>query len=275
MNWKTSEFARRLGITREALRYYEKSGLLSPGRCGENNYRAYSDADGFEILRIRDLQAHHVPLSEAKSLMRDSSLLPHRDQLSAIEDELQARIRNLSAQLERIRRHRMFVEEAMADGPAIQEMDTYGMYQLMLLGEGVRHGAEAGRIASEWIASMPFTEIGWRIPLPEGIPPEDAALPAQIGLQAMPHCAFACNLSMEPPVEFSPPAHSVRIMAVTPDPFLLPVGQLMPLLLHIREKGYQPFSGLCGHFCGCSGAEGSRLYHFTVRALVRRPPKGA
>ena len=273
MQYKTTEFARKLGITREALRYYEKAGLLSPTRSNENRYRCFSDADGFEILRIKNLQAHHIPLSEAGSLISTSELLPQHSQLTQIEAELQQRINVLSAQLERMRKHRTFLEEAMAGSPDILEMDTYGMYHLMLLGKGITDDEKTGPVAAEWIASMPFTEIGWRIQLPENDIPETGMLSAQIGLQAMPHCAFAQNLSMESPVEFSPPAHSVRMLVVTNDPFHLPADSLSPLRTYLREHAYHRFSDLWGHFCGCSSAGGKRQYHFTVRALVRRPSK--
>ena len=119
MQYKTTEFARKLGITREALRYYEKAGLLSPTRSNENRYRCFSDADGFAILRIKNLQAHHIPLSEAGSLISTSELLPQHSQLTQIEAELQQRINVLSAQLERVRKHRTFLEEAMAGSPDI------------------------------------------------------------------------------------------------------------------------------------------------------------
>ncbi|MFI2810584.1 MULTISPECIES: MerR family DNA-binding protein [Microbulbifer] len=59
------------GLTTKALRYYESSGLVVPGRCA-NGYRDYSDADlealhfirrarnaGFSVDEVSDLLALH------------------------------------------------------------------------------------------------------------------------------------------------------------------------------------------------------------------------
>ena len=42
---KINEVEERVGITKRNIRYYEKEGLLSPGRNSENGYRDYADED--------------------------------------------------------------------------------------------------------------------------------------------------------------------------------------------------------------------------------------
>ena len=41
MHHSTAHLIQRLGVTREMLRYYEKSGLISPRRDPQNDYREY------------------------------------------------------------------------------------------------------------------------------------------------------------------------------------------------------------------------------------------
>ena len=46
----THEIEQMLGITKQALIYYEKEGMINPKR-DENNYRNYSSSD-VDILRL-------------------------------------------------------------------------------------------------------------------------------------------------------------------------------------------------------------------------------
>lgn len=70
------EVEQRAGITKANIRFYEKEGLLSPGR-GENNYREYSEEDlrileqikfyrtlGLSIPAIRSLQAGQTTVGQ-------------------------------------------------------------------------------------------------------------------------------------------------------------------------------------------------------------------
>jgi DNA-binding transcriptional MerR regulator len=65
---RIGEFARRGGISRDTVRFYEKAGLLAP-RVGKNGYRLF-DAAQLELLRsIRIAQVLGFTLSEIKKMM--------------------------------------------------------------------------------------------------------------------------------------------------------------------------------------------------------------
>ncbi len=42
---KINQVEQLVGITKGNIRFYEKEGLLTPGRNNDNGYRDYSDAD--------------------------------------------------------------------------------------------------------------------------------------------------------------------------------------------------------------------------------------
>lgn len=72
-----------VGITKKNIRFYEKEGLLSPGRNTENSYREYSDADVQRLKQIKFFRKLNMPVSEIKALLEgrvglDSSLKRHR-----------------------------------------------------------------------------------------------------------------------------------------------------------------------------------------------------
>ena len=54
------ELAERTGTSERLLRYYERAGLLRPGRL-PNGYREYADSDTAAVLRIRALLAAGLP----------------------------------------------------------------------------------------------------------------------------------------------------------------------------------------------------------------------
>lgn len=64
----THEIEQMLGITKQALIYYEKEGMINPKR-DENNYRNYSSSD-VDILRlILLLRSMEVPIDEIKLIL--------------------------------------------------------------------------------------------------------------------------------------------------------------------------------------------------------------
>ena len=60
--------AQRLGIAANAIRFYEKQGLLPrPGR-GQNGYREYSEADVSRLRLLIGLRSLDLPLDQAAAL---------------------------------------------------------------------------------------------------------------------------------------------------------------------------------------------------------------
>lgn len=79
----------RVGITKANIRYYEKEGLIFPGRNEENNYREYSEADVALLEQIKVLRVLGVPISDIRLLNEDGitfrEVLSHR--LESLGDE--------------------------------------------------------------------------------------------------------------------------------------------------------------------------------------------
>lgn len=47
--YRTSQLFEILGVSRDALRYYEKQGIVKPNHEESNNYRQYNDYDIYII----------------------------------------------------------------------------------------------------------------------------------------------------------------------------------------------------------------------------------
>lgn len=58
-----------VGITKKNIRFYEKEGLLSPGRESENSYRNYSQADITRLKQIKLLRRLNMPINDIRELL--------------------------------------------------------------------------------------------------------------------------------------------------------------------------------------------------------------
>ena len=99
--YKISELAKKVGLSRTALLYYEKLKLIT-GKRLENGYRVYSDSDLQRIQLIQYLQLGGLTLKECKVSLEnkiDASLLKKR--LVALDQEIakKQQARNLLAAL--------------------------------------------------------------------------------------------------------------------------------------------------------------------------------
>ena len=54
-----NEVSRRVGLSQKRIREYEKGGLIRPAREPRTNNRRYTEADIFQILRVKELIHEH------------------------------------------------------------------------------------------------------------------------------------------------------------------------------------------------------------------------
>lgn len=96
-----SRLAKRFGLSRSTLLYYDAIGLLSPSARSEANYRLYSEAD-VERMELIDLYRRAgLPLKDiARSLASDRSTLG---------ELLDARLRALNAEIHGLRRQQQLI----------------------------------------------------------------------------------------------------------------------------------------------------------------------
>jgi MerR family Zn(II)-responsive transcriptional regulator of zntA len=93
---KIGEFARKLGVSTDTLRYYEKHGLLTPSSRSESGYRVYTDTDIKQMSFILRAKNVGFSLSEINELLQ---IKIHKDQHSCHEvKEMTLQKRDLVAQ---------------------------------------------------------------------------------------------------------------------------------------------------------------------------------
>ena len=99
---KINEVEQLVGVTKRNIRFYEKEGLLSPGRT-DNGYRDYGEADVEALRKIKLLRKLDVPLEEIRRMQQGTLTLTdgvrrHIIQLERAQDNL-ATMRSLCQEL--------------------------------------------------------------------------------------------------------------------------------------------------------------------------------
>lgn len=92
---KINQVEQLVGITKGNIRFYEKEGLLTPGRNNDNGYRDYSDADVAWLKRIKLLRMLDVPIEEILRLK--SGQLTLEDAMGRHMIQLERKQSNLAA----------------------------------------------------------------------------------------------------------------------------------------------------------------------------------
>src|SRR5690348_16070242 len=96
-----TKLARRCGVSRTALLYYESIGLLPPPARTGGNYRSYSEADAERLRRIRAWRNAGLSLDDIRAILKAT----RRGRGSDASGVLKRRLLELVAEIEALRAH--------------------------------------------------------------------------------------------------------------------------------------------------------------------------
>lgn len=109
------QVAELLGISADAIRLYEKNGLVQPIRNETNGYRCYEAEQIHKIMGIALYRKLDVGIAQIKSLLQLSDLSSIIQTFASFEEENEARIEELKQKTEKLifMRHHL---ESIAEG---------------------------------------------------------------------------------------------------------------------------------------------------------------
>ncbi|AZZ94913.1 MerR family transcriptional regulator [Hahella sp. KA22] len=89
------QMARKFGVSRSTLLYYDSIGLLSPSARSEANYRLYSEADFSRMEKIAFYREAGLPLENIADVLAQ----PH----DGVQDILEQRLQSINREIQRLR----------------------------------------------------------------------------------------------------------------------------------------------------------------------------
>lgn len=155
--YSIGKMASLLGISAEAIRYYESKEIIQPIRDPDTGYRYYSTWDFHMLLRARYYQKCGFSLEEVAELFRSGDLDPIGERLREREEETQRELVYQMNLLKRLRQSREALRYArdnvgkfeLAQRPGIFRMNTQKNYTLF-------RDRQQQDLISAWVEKEPF-----------------------------------------------------------------------------------------------------------------------
>jgi DNA-binding transcriptional MerR regulator len=123
---KIGEVAERVGLSLRTVRYYEEIGLFTPSGRSPGGFRLYAERDVARLAILKGMKPFGLPLEDIRDLMelldRSGTAVPLDDTerarlhgaLAAYRDRAGARLRQLDAHADEVRRLRDTIDARLA-----------------------------------------------------------------------------------------------------------------------------------------------------------------
>ena len=109
--YRTSQLSDILGVTRDALRYYEEQGIVNPKQNESNHYRQYDYYDIYTLMVADFYKKRNLSIKEVKKLQVGSEIEELGTLLEDKASELEETIRMNTYMLQKIKETKQFCEE--------------------------------------------------------------------------------------------------------------------------------------------------------------------
>lgn len=137
---KIGEVSKRSGVGVEALRFYEKSGLLdSPART-YSGYRVYGEEVLERLAFIKQAQALGFSLDEVRRIVEDAR--KGQSPCDEVREIVRRRLSELDARLRELHRYRKELRQTLAEWDEVGRAP--GHICGLIEGSGVEHAAHRG-----------------------------------------------------------------------------------------------------------------------------------
>ncbi|WP_235070530.1 MerR family transcriptional regulator [Turicibacter sp. TJ11] len=265
MSYSTSQFTKLLGVSVDALRHYEKNQIFLPTKNPCNNYREYTNRDGFKVLTAKLYRSFELPVSKVSEKMNGVTNESHLDLIEQkkldIEYEIQ-RLQLLKSRLDEIHNSYQWQCEKVGE---IMEVELPPIYRLRC----DKDCKKSTQLMKQWIEHLPYTVLSMTIPL-ESIELGKTSHSVQLGLHAKSKYVEQCDLCIEEPVEFLPGGLGLCMTLIVDDVCSIDQSCLMPLLKKARDYHYRFLEDFSVKLDGLEVENGSVKYVISVRVAVEK-----
>ena len=168
------EVAALLNISTDAIRLYEKEGLVTPTRNPENGYRYYNTEQSHRIMGICLYRKLHVSIAEIKRLVEVSTLEDISDGFSGFIDSRKKEIARLTLEVEQMSYMKQHLD-TLDEGSCTISIQTlpavYPLYHQDSAFLGYRTLKDVAEIPRCFRWGISATSSPWSRPVPAGSVP--------------------------------------------------------------------------------------------------------
>ncbi len=148
-----------MGISSEAIRYYEREGIIAPKKDGSSGYRSYTAWDLHVLIRTRMFRKYGYSLLETTEALQQPDLNILMDGLAEKEKALADSIRHQNHILEQLRSDKRVLADCMSNvnkfrlvySPTMYFIDTQRSYSIM---------DDKVDLYRKWIDRVPYAASG-------------------------------------------------------------------------------------------------------------------
>lgn len=158
MKYKIGTVARLLGVSPEALRLYERNGILkSSVKDAENGYRYYSRLDITALMRARAYHQYGFSMKETEALINSDDVSYIQEEYRSREDRLEEEIRQKQMILGCLRQISALLDRIPSELWTIRRETCPGIFRLEFMkGEELILSPAQQELFPQWVAMAPF-----------------------------------------------------------------------------------------------------------------------
>lgn len=157
--YRIGKISELLGISSEAIRYYEREGIISPKKDTQSGYRSYTAWDLHALIRTRMFRKYGYALSETAEALQEADFNSLLASLSEKEAALEESIRHQSHLLEQLQFDKRVLADCASNvnkfrlvySPTVVFVDTQRSYSIL---------DEKVDLYREWIDRVPYAASG-------------------------------------------------------------------------------------------------------------------
>ena len=165
VSYRIGEYARRMGVTPDFLKYYEQLGLVH-SKIKENGYHYYAFNESYKILECMRLKSYGFSVREMEALFGQ--------EMNAVQEKMEEQIRQLEErvafQQRLIAEHRRLSQFRERLGERKSDWSIEWGEDMLFLphsdGRNFLNDPAIYEILKDWIAQMPMVKSCMEIPEP-------------------------------------------------------------------------------------------------------------
>ena len=262
MKYRIGEIAKMLGVSAEAVRYFEKIGLIHPTRDEESGYRLYEVGEHNILMRARGYSRFGFTLAEAAELIANGDLADLTAALKGREAPLKESIRQQMLLLRCLKRRREHLDRVCALGERFRVETSPPLYGVLYRRgyEFMQKEGMSGQVR-EWAEKKPFAEA-LLVYKKETILAGGKGY--YLGLCMEEEFAKAFGVDRQAGVEYFPPRKSVYSLRRIPHERAVESDlprSFAPTLAFLKEQGLKLAGDSCGRTLHTSKKNGEYVHY--------------